>query len=179
MSLLQAALKKIAQSKAAGGGNYILDGRYVFAVKNVILKEGHKGVSFITEFIVMEAQPAAYEVAGKTPPHNPVGSECSFIANMSKDSGPGNIKAFVLALLGAKEEDVSAEDFEATLGDLIGKDNPARGKIIGCTTFRKTTQQGKDITLPNWSTLENADEDVAARRALIDQSKPLVVVAQA
>lgn len=179
MSLLAAALKKIAQSKAAGGGNYILDGRYVFAIKNVILKEGHKGVSFITEFFVMEAQPAAYEVAGKTPAFNPVGSECSFIANMSKESGPGNIKAFVLALLGLKEEEVTPEDFEKTLDELLGKDNPVRGYVIGCTTFRKVTRDGKDITLPNWSTLENDAEAVAGRRALIDQSKPLVVEAQA
>lgn len=176
---IEAFLKKVAQAKASGGGNYILDGRYVFAVKNVLLRNGHRGDSFIVEFIVQDAKPASYEVDGKVPAHNPVNSECSFIANLSKESAAGNIKAFTLALLGYKEEEVSAEDFETTLGDLLNKDNPARGMVIGCTTFRKETKEKKWITLPSWTTLENSPEATAARRALIDQAKPISASAQA
>lgn len=172
MNAARDVFKKIAQAKATGsGGNQIRDGRYEFTILKLLMEQKFTGMCFIAEFLVDAAQ--ATEPGVET---NPVGSTCGYVVNLDgngKQSAPGNIKAFVLALLDKKDEDVTADDVADVLEKLVSAAQPARGMRIGDETFRKTIQKGanagKPFTAHRWKHVPGqTDEDVAKRRAELD-----------
>ena len=158
--------ERIAAAKATGGGNLITDGDYIFEVEKILLHAGYKGTSFIAEMRVVESEPT---VEGVAP--NKGGSAASLIVNLDKnpEMAPGNVKAFVLALLGLDESATSTEQFVGHLEGLLADAQPARGMLVADTTFRKKIQKGPNIDKPftghKWSHVPQTAAEVASRRA--------------
>lgn len=187
----KALLNKIARSRATKGGNNIKDGKYVFEIKKIIQEKKEDGEMFIVELGVVEceAQPGNFERAGKPVwpgvdgaievKPNPVGSSPSYVLNLDKNkSAGGNVKAFVLALVDgedfSEEDEKAVADFVATVDELIGPTQPARGMLIYDETFRKKIKGGDNAGQPfvghNWQHVEQTGEQIAERRAKLDKT---------
>lgn len=187
----KALLGKIARAKATKGGNHIKDGEYLLEVVKILLETKEGGECFIVEFNCLESKgyPGNFEVAGQAcwpgvegaveVKPNAVGSSPSYVVNLTKQaSAPGNVKAFTIALVGgedfSEESTESVADFVATLDELVGSTQPARGMLIRAATLRKPIKGGPNAGKPfvgiNWSHVEQSGEDIAARRAVLDKA---------
>lgn len=173
--------KKMAQSKAAGGGNYLKDGRGVLIVKALKHEDMYKGETFVAELLVE----ASEEIPGAGPCNAP-GTTVSFVQQFEEypDTAFANTKAFVYALTGEddasveqsaaarvarkeKPRDWTADDEYAALYEMLcSPEQPARGMRIRYETYRKTTKKsGKELVLPRWSRIDQTDEQIAEARA--------------
>jgi hypothetical protein len=179
-------LAKIAKASASKGGNNLKDGCYKLTILNILLEAKTDGNMFIVEFMVDESRaiPGMYELGGKAVWQcenakevvpNAAGTQANYVLNLDKNkSAPGNIKAFVLELMGETEDTATEEDVESTLGELISKAQPARGMRIDDETFRKKIKSGENAGKPfvghNWSHVKMTSDEVAARRATLDKA---------
>lgn len=181
-------LKAISESTASGGGNYIRDSRGRLVVKRTALESGFNGDRFVLEFIVVSSTAisvvALTDQNGQTKgaklniePHSPgdAVSEVYMLGDPKKDPGFGKSKAFILALLGLNQSEVSAGDIADTMDDM-DKTNGARGMVIDYATRRIVTKdKGIEITVTDFSNVpgngENgrqAEADIDAMKAWID-----------
>lgn len=179
MAISPALAKKIADASPTGGGNVITDGDYVFVIKELLIKEGFKGNSFIAKFDVVMA-----EKKHPTVLPNPVGTDCYMALNLDTNKmAAGNMKQFFTALW---NEELSGTPYvtkvdEWTKPAAEGGKQPARGMLIEAATYRKLTQTGpntgKEGCYPNFihvsaesdeSGLDNSAARVKARRTELD-----------
>jgi hypothetical protein len=188
-----ALFKKILDSKANAGGTPIRDGKYRFLVKANLMEEKFGGTFWITEFHVLQSSKVTVVDLDSGAPiqvePNAPGSTCSFAINMiTNKSAGGNVKQYVLALLGYqdKEDSVDGEDFMKTLDALTNMDpkriDPdtkkpigvqiGRGFLIDNETFRKKikggTNIGKPITCNKFAWVEQDDKMIADNRKFLD-----------
>lgn len=179
---IQAALRKIAGAQVNQGGNFIRGGTYLLEVEKLIMEQKRKGMCFIGELRVIESADTATSLKGEEIKANKVGERVGEVQNLDgkgADSAPGNIKAFVCALLGADPNATDEEElFEALQGTeengehiagLLEPSQPMRGKLIRCEAFEKPTKAGNPFTVKNWSYVEQAPEDIQARRKAQDE----------
>lgn len=188
--------KKIAASRAAGGGNYLKDGKGICIVKALKQENLYKGETFIAELLVetSESIPGLME-NGQPVTANSPGSTFAFIQQFEEfpDVAFGNTKAFILTLMGesdeslvaaaaeikasrqkagtlAKGEDYTADDeFAAAYERLTGPQQPGRGMRISFETYRRVTKKsGKSLVLPHWEHVPQTVEQIAATRAKLD-----------
>lgn len=177
MAVKRSVYEKIASSKSTGGGNLIRDGRYRFVVKSLILDSKNSGDCFIAEFEVVESEKIFEDVE----PNKPT-STCSYVVNLDgagKLSAPGNIKAFILALLGEDEDSVSEKELADITEELTSENQPARGMLIADETWRKFSRSGKNanpdskgrppMVMNRWSHVPQTKEEVAERRKHLDK----------
>lgn len=109
----RAILEAIAKSKANKGGNHIRPGRYLFEVQEVTAQKCFGGNMFIVELLVLEAQKTGEkDRKGNEYEPNAVGSTCSLVVNLDQVSGPGNAKAFAMAVFDEPEEGITVEALE-------------------------------------------------------------------
>ncbi len=172
MNPMQDILSKIANAKATKGGNRICDGDYEYLIESFGVNQGFEGTCFIAELRVTESKQTEPDIVP-----NPVGSTVSMVANVTKHaSALGNVKAFILAAIGADESQVSAEAMQATLGQAIDPTQPLRGMKIRNRTFRKVNQgrnnpknAGQVMTLNNFQHVPGqTGESIKAGRAYLD-----------
>ncbi len=153
----------MAKAEIFGAGNYMEEGLYVVETKNVFVKEGFKGKSFIFEFTVIESNNAA---------HAP-GTSGSWVLKFTF----GNITRLVMALLGYEntkenqQNETIRKEVELIVRAACGSDTAKKelgdvysdGMLIGIrvkleTTKRKTAPttekpQGGVHTNHDWSPL--------------------------
>lgn len=172
----RAVLEKIAKARASAGGNYIRDGKYRFLVHRLLLEDKFSGTCFIAELEVVSAEAQFPDITPNQP-----GTMASYAVNLDgngKQSAPGNIKAFVLALLGFEENEVSDGDVAEALDGLTSDAQPGRGMYIDTETWRKQARSGKNAELDekgrgkllmnSWAHVEQTEAEVAERRKQID-----------
>lgn len=110
---------RIAQSKATAGNAIIRDGVYLFEILKLLIQPNRKKEDmFIAEMLVRRNE-STNEVDQRGMPvvPNAVGSSCSYSCNLvTNESADGNVKAFVLALVGIAEEEITydADTFDST-----------------------------------------------------------------
>jgi len=171
---VSAMFGKIATARPTLGSSIIKDGRYILEIDKMMVAAKTGGTFFIVEMIVREAQPL---VEGVQP--NAVGSKASYVQNLDKhQSAPGNAKAFLLSLYDEKEppesDPVALAKFVAEFGEAMnftmGPSQPAKGMLIACETYHKTTRDGKkDLTLYRWTPVPaNSAPEVQARRQALE-----------
>jgi hypothetical protein len=139
---------RIAGSKASMSGNFLKPGNYLLEVQKMLEKaDARKGAAFISEFIVLEATKTDETV---TP--NAVGSQASYVVNLTQDSGPGNVKAFLMVLLDVPEDQVTAESISEALSD----QQPFRFFRVKDSAFQKPQRQdpSKMFTYHRWEKFE-------------------------
>jgi hypothetical protein len=170
MGMSPALLKKIAEARATAGGNNIKDGEYVLLVKKIIVDSKFKGTTFIAEFDVVDC-----EKTHATVEPNPKGTDCSIALNLDTNVlAPGNMKQFFLGLLGLDEATTPAAKLGEEMSKYTADDQPGRGMLIECSTYRKVTKTGpnagKEGVYPRWypASEGNSSAEVAARRKVLD-----------
>jgi hypothetical protein len=80
----------MATKEIGGSGNFMGEGLYVVETKQLFVKEGFKGKSFICEFEIVKSDNDAH----------PVGSTGSYVLKFENPYAFGNISELVIALLG-------------------------------------------------------------------------------
>jgi hypothetical protein len=172
----------IGSAKSTAGGNYIRDGKGRLIVDRIALENKTGGAFFIAEFVVESSEkvPVTSLLTNtklEIEPNGP-GTSCSVVTpinNPKIKSGPGNAKAFVLSLLGYTEDQVSTEQFREVMGQIIGKEQPARGMAVDYETYRKLTrgEPVRELVLTRWTSVDNkganSPEAIAKRRAELEK----------
>jgi hypothetical protein len=168
---------KIAGAKASNGGNNILDGEYLLGVEQLILEKKYSGVCFIAELRVIESAPVSVSdelrkpnEIGKDLQPSKVGSHVGYVCPLDKNvSAAGNAKAFLLGLDGTPEDEIDPAQFVEMIKSACSKDQPFRGALVRCTSFRKVIKSGPNLGKPftgyKWQFVEQTLEEIATRRA--------------
>ncbi|AGC44559.1 hypothetical protein MYSTI_03247 [Myxococcus stipitatus DSM 14675] len=154
-----AAYARIATAQAAVGAQYLRSGRYRLEVQSIRTKDGFKGLSAIAEVKVVTS-----ERTQATEPTRP-GLVTSYVENLSdtKKNGGGRFKAFLMALAGAEEHEVTP--------GFIAKFTEAKQAgaflLVDCEVFPKTLPEkdgrpGKVIEGYRWSNVSPTDAELAA-----------------
>jgi hypothetical protein len=205
----------VKKSKATGKQSENLEaGRYILGVLQIISRvTEQKGLVFIAKMLVLKS-----EYHGAVDPDNlidgkpkvivpaPVGVVRGYVLLLDKhrDTAPGNVKAYMLELVGLTEddgdtlEDVEIDGKKVQMSKLeiigegaAGEEQQARGMLIACETrmakVKKGDRAGKHNHYPQWTHIGdeptatefggNSDEDVARRRAEWDKTHPIESVA--
>src|SRR5216684_279254 len=112
-------LKKIAGAKASRSGIWLKAdvARYHLRVEKLMAFKG-KNETFVAELFVKGMIPLV-DLSTLKPQQmpNPVGSTASFTVNLSNDSGPGNVMAFICELLGCVESEATYDDLLELVSD--------------------------------------------------------------
>lgn len=161
------------------------DGIYVVEIRALLSEQKRKGHCFIIETGIITAKESDDPSRPGIIPNAP-GTIAGVVTNLdTNDSAPGNIKRFILGLLGV-DEDTMAHDsgalmtaeekiaqIMATYADIVSESQPARGMLVYATTYHSIIKsgpnQGKVFVGVNWDNYPNqTDEMIAQRRQLID-----------
>ncbi len=180
---MQDVFSKIANASATKGGNNLRDGKYRFVIERVQLHTGHTGTCIIPELRVVKADRTEKDVEP-----NAVGSTTSCVWNLSQhDSAPGNVKAFVLAVLGLDEASTPPAKMQELSATMVSEGQPFRGIEIDVTTMRRVNQgrknaanRGQIMVLPNWQHVQGQTrESIASNRTMLDTGTVPAAAAQA
>lgn len=179
---IKEALKQIAASKVNGGGEFIKGGTYVLELNKILFDQMRKGLSFIGEFTVVEAQATANNEPNK------VGASVSTVINFhgaGLDMAGVNVKSLVCGLLDMDPATVSEDDIIDTIAggevDEGGKkvqvpglkdaSQPGRGMLVKCVAVPITTKSGNPFTKLVWHPVKQTAEEIQARRAIQEGKK--------
>lgn len=180
---MQDVFSKIANASATKGGNNLKDGKYRLVLERMLLNTGHSGTCFIPELRVVSASQTEKDVEPNAP-----GSTVSCVWNVTKHaSAAGNVKAFVLSLLGLDEASTPAAKVQEILSSAVSAEQVLRGIEIDCNTIRRINQgrdnpanRGTVMTLPVWQHVPGqSQESIAKNRAMLDGAAPAQAPAQA
>jgi hypothetical protein len=165
--------QQIAEATPTNRGDQMRLGKYVFALKKAMINQGFKGLHFIIELLVKEAQAKRADVQP-----NAVGSTVALVFKLEGEFmqvALNNIKSFVLALLGEPDTAENQAQVKEVLNELTSDDQPLRGMLIACEAFEAEKQKKKGETYigQNWAHVPNqTGESIAASRAELDGLKP-------
>ncbi len=174
-SLFDEVSKAAAQSKS----DNFRDGEGILMIEEVKSFSGDSGRVFVVQGKVVESKskgdltlsPDQKQVVGPAVVQpNAAGSTVGWPQLVDKfKSAKGNVKAFMLALFDKKEDEISPADFAKTGEELVSKENPARGMLIGYSTYRQVTKTGPNAgkinTYVRFSHVKQTGEEIAKRRA--------------
>ena len=187
MGMNPAMARAIAQADTMGGGNWPKDGRYVWAIERIWLKDGYKGMSLIINAHVVESTQTNSQVQP-----NAVGSSVSYPINYSKN--PVAKQLIKTALCGILNEEVSTDpvikqrqdqEIEALLVGyndsrtgravpaVTDREQPLRGYLVAADVWTGQTAKGTPITKYNFTSIKMSDQDRVQWRAKLDKEKPL------
>lgn len=153
----RAIFDAVADSRANMKGDVFKDGRGVLLVVENLLDNLNEGATFVGRFQVVKAEPKGdLELAPFAPgkPHlpldpprpapcNAIGSQVGWPQKIQKfKSAAGNVKGYLLSLLGFKEAEVTKAAFAATLAEMVSAAQPAAGMLVGYETYRQETRGG-------------------------------------
>lgn len=131
----------IDKAEVFGAGAYFEPGEYLVKINAIKYNKGFKGEFYIIECILEESDNEKM-IVGRT--YNQV-------INLSrKETGPGNVKAFLAAAL-----DVDPKDESVKWGELAEKacseENPFAGLQMRLKTFERQTKAGGVFTVHQWT----------------------------
>lgn len=166
---------KLAAAKPTQSGNVIRPGNYVFeCIKMLFMPQGNGvgqafgGDMFVIELSVLESSPTG-ELSRDGKPINPnaPGTVASYVINLSKmQNGGGDVKTFLMALLGEPEENITADVITGACSD----EQPYKYLKVKDQAWNKP-QKGdprKDFTRHRWETIPMTEADlisIAQRRS--------------
>lgn len=156
--------EKIKKASESAGGNYFKKhGTYILQVKDIKLKNGFKGTSFIMEAEILEAGPNT-NTKPEEGHHNP-GETYSIVENLDKAPAVGNVKALLRNLWGLSEQEMTDEVFDKEVRKSFpeGKPSPLIGKLIHGDTYPHEIASGKNqgVLMVRWRWTSISDADAA------------------
>lgn len=188
----QEILNKIANAQATVVRRpNIRDGIYLFEVRAVLSEDKRNNVHcFIVELGVIESKASEDPSRPGIIPNAP-GTVCGSVVKLNKDSAPGNVKRFILGIMGVVEDEMYAYDaqgnavraltadekaaeIKSTYADMVGINQPMKGWLLRATTYHTKIQTGPNAGQPfvgcNWEFVpRQTDEMISARRLLIEK----------
>jgi len=167
-------LTMVAKAKASSnndGDFFNANLRGVCDIERLFQHNGEKGTSVILTATILSCEP---KVEGASA-HKP-GSKVKKIYSISKfpTVAPGQLKGDILAIMGLKEDDLSAKDIEGLLGEIFEESGSPgfelRGYRVGFDTrVIDRSAKGKDaITGVIFKNVPNDEKELAARKAAVD-----------
>lgn len=176
--------KEMADAKiSAREGEHIVRGSGLCVIKRLLYKNMNEGPTFVVVAKVLEsADKAPARTGDPVIPANKPGATISWPQKTKKfKSAPGNVKGFVLALLGYSEAQVTGDQYMAALAQCVSDAQPARGMLIRWDTYDSIVRSGKNAgnvnCYPTWKHVPpaagNDKDSIAKRRAELDISDPL------
>jgi hypothetical protein len=175
-----ALLARIAASKASQKGNNINPGGvYLWEVLKLLIINGHNGDFFIAELYCRESK-ATGELNRAGQPWVPMqvgqtGSVCVNLSDPKQESAPGNVKSFMMGLMGEPESaiDLDVLGWATNEDPTKGAVNPCRGMLIRDEAFNRPQKKdpSRDFTHHRWVTVEQSPEQIAARRKDLDEAR--------
>lgn len=132
---------RIEDSEGRTGGIYPLPGVYpVLYVDTLKMIRSRKGEDvFVAEFDILQSDL----------PERRAGTRMSWAVNFRHDASPGNVKAFLAALMNVPQAEVDGKSAQYACGDK----NPCHGRLIRLEAVLTKTKGGNDFTLCNWRSL--------------------------
>lgn len=195
--ITRSELDLIGEAKTFEKSPYIKDGMGVLLIEEISYSRKTKGPTFVARMQVVESKPNGdLDPVTKQPTvPNGVGTEVAYVQlPQLYPNAAGDIKAFLCNVLGTDANSVSKEEFSKTLaqaadidptsGEFVGKSlgpnrQPMRGMLVRYSTYQKETQKGANKgrinTYVKFSHIKqgNSPEEIAARRAELDATRPL------
>ena len=182
---IDAFIDSILGSKGIqGGGNLIQDGAYTLALRKLYVeKSGKKSATYLkAEMYVVSSAPIGTIPAELLRPNetpnplpNPDGTDVFKPFDIASAPGANDAKAFLCALLGVQPATVESDWLKGQIMSGIGNDQPLKGRLVTCTTFRTITKSGANKDKPfvghNWRTIAVTPEQIAAIRAELDAGR--------
>jgi len=184
---LGSVFQKIADSNASGSGHNFKPGGYELIVKKMFIHEGFNGLFFISEHLIDKSWPVDPNDSPRAS-----GTSVSFCSTLGNPKAKGSdfaeVKRYVLALLGYDENQVTNEQFAATMEELVGKEprKDAKGNVIPagekvqamrgkrikteCWTKPQKGDPTKGFTRHAWEHVHQKPEDIAAARMALDKT---------
>lgn len=138
------------QIPAREGGSPLGDGTYPeIEIGEIKIHNGHFGQRFIASLEVTA------EPSGENP--TPVGSSGDFstrIDGENRKMGIGDVKAFVMKVLGISRAEEATFDFEKTVARVIGPEQILKGRKVAATKWTKTTKNNRQVAAYRFETIE-------------------------
>jgi hypothetical protein len=134
---------RVGSSEATERGVFVLPGVYPLLYCDVLkMIRSRKGADlFIAEFDILDSKVT----------ERPVGTRMLWIVNFAHDPAPGNVKAFLAALMGVDPEEVDAAGAKYA----CSQENPCHGRLIRCQASETLTRAGGTFTVCSWTTVPN------------------------
>lgn len=139
---------RIQNAEGRQGGIYPLPGLYPLLYIDVVkMIRSRKGDDvFVAEFDILKSEV----------PARPAGTRMSWAVNFRFDASPGNVKAFLSAVMGTAPEEVDADGARFA----CSPENPCRRRLVRLEASQIETKAGNPFTLCNW---RSVPEDVQAQ----------------
>ena len=147
---LKKLVKQVAAASADNRSGYIRPGEGTLKIKSVLIKEGHKGTNFITEFEVVSAKQTDPAIAP-----NVVGSTVAIVLPLIGErtqSSMNSIRGLVEAATNSKGEECS-EEVISGFCDPKNSDTVA-GTLVKFQAVQVKTKKGGDFTRVSFSPAE-------------------------
>jgi len=132
---------RVEESDGRAGGIYPMPGIYqVLYVDIVKMIRSRKGEDvFITEFDILQSDV----------PERKAGTRMSWAVNFRHDASPGNVKAFLAAVMNVPQTDVDAKGAQLACSEK----NPCHGRLVRLEAVMTKTKANNDFTLCNWRSI--------------------------
>lgn len=164
----------VAKAKASSNndGDFFLPGlRGEVTIERLFQHNGDKGTSVILTAVVDVCE-SKLDGAQK---HSP-GAKVKKIYAISKfpEVAPGQLKGDILAIMGLREDDLSAKEMEALLGEIFTDAASAGFELRGYKTAFDTatkdrSDKGKEpLTVVKFKHMANDEAELSARKAAVD-----------
>jgi len=141
---------RVAASEGRFGGVYPQPGVYPLLYIDVLkMIRSRKGEDvFIAEFDVLESEV----------PSRLKGTRMSWAVNFRHDASPGNVKAFLAAVMNVPQNEVDGKGSQYA----CSADNPCHGRLVRLEATQTKTKAGTDFTLCNFRPVP---DDIQAKAA--------------
>lgn len=141
---------RVAASEGRFGGVYPQPGVYPLLYVDVVkmIRSRKQEDVFIAEFDVLESEV----------PSRLKGTRMSWAVNFRHDASPGNVKAFLAAVMNVPQTEVDGKGCQYA----CSAENPCHGRLIRLEAVQTKTKANNDFTLCNWRALP---DDIQAKAA--------------
>jgi hypothetical protein len=186
-NLINAYIDDILTAKGnEGGGIFMTDGAYLLAVRKLTVeKSGKTSAVFLKgDLHVISSRPifVPFDLRRKDEPDplpNPEGSDLFRAFDIGSKPGQNDAKSFLAAVAGItlQQADADQSRFKTLILQAVASDQPFKGRVVDCQTYRTITKTGKNQGQPfigqNWRPVQCSPEEIAAVRAELD--KPVAI----
>lgn len=128
----------IEGAQARQSGVYPVAGVYPVLFVDVLkmIKSRQDDTIFIAEFDIVKSEVEA----------RPAGTRMSWAVNFRHDAAPGNVKAFLAALMNVEPEKIDKDGAKMA----VSSKNPCHGRLIRLEASMTKTKRGNDFTICDW-----------------------------
>lgn len=144
---------RAARAQVYGAGNYFKDGKHEVKIRRVLEKNSDRGNG--KAYFIIEC-----ELLSSNNPLCRTGDLVTQIIDVTKDTGPGNVKGFLMCVASHLYEDYNVQDLEdeGFIGELLDsvlmEEQAATGLVVAVNCATIATRAGTPFTKVMWEVAE-------------------------